>query len=76
MPGVFLLWHHRADGPKDDDAKLLGVFSTREMAQQRIESKYEMLPGFSNSNTGEFTIDCYEVDRDHWQEGFGPVEME
>jgi hypothetical protein len=69
MKQVYILWHHHPDDPDDDNAKLLGVYSSKAIAEQRIETKYRLLPGFSRGE-GEFTIDAYEIDRDHWNEGF------
>lgn len=68
MKQVYILWHHYPDDPDDDNAKLLGVYSS-EVAAQRIEKKYKLLPGFSRGE-GQFTIDAYEIDEDHWNEGF------
>jgi signal transduction histidine kinase len=34
---VYLLWHIRPAAGGDDDAKLLGVYSTEELARARIE---------------------------------------
>ena len=66
---VFLLFHihHLADG--EDDKKLLGAYSSREVAQSRIEALYRKLPGFSDDD-GEFIIDEYEIDQDNWCEGY------
>jgi hypothetical protein len=69
MKQVYILWHHYPDDSDDDNAKLLGVYSSKEVAEQRREAKYKLLPGFSQGE-GEFTIDAYEIDRDHWDEGF------
>ena len=66
---VFILWHHYRDDPDDDDAKLLGVYSSKELAEDRRDRKYRQLPGFSRDE-GEFTIDPYEIDEDHWNDGF------
>ena len=69
MKHVYLLWHHYPENPNDDNAKLLGVYSSRALAQQRIENTYKLLPGFSRGE-GELTIDEYEIDKDHWAEGY------
>jgi hypothetical protein len=69
MTSVYLLWHHYPDVPDDDNAKLLGVYSSREHAQQRVASFYKTLPGFEDGR-GEFTVDEYEIDQDHWTSGF------
>jgi len=69
MKRVFILWHHYPDSPGDNNAKLLGVYSSKEIAEGRRDGKYKQLPGFSRRG-GEFTIDPYEIDEDHWSEGF------
>ena len=69
MKQVYILWHHYPGDTDDDNAKLLGVYSSKEIAEQRIDKKYKLLPGFSRRE-GELTIDAYEIDRDHWNEGF------
>ncbi|MGE4545957.1 MAG: hypothetical protein AB7D06_17855 [Pedobacter sp.] len=69
MISVFLLYHthHLPDGEQDD--KLLGVYSSREKAENKIAGKYRLLPGFSEQD-GEFTINEYFIDKDNWEEGF------
>jgi hypothetical protein len=66
---VYILWYHYPDDPDDDNATLLGVYSSRETAEDRRDRTYAHLPGFSRGK-GEFTIDQYEIDVDHWSEGF------
>jgi hypothetical protein len=66
---VYVLWHHYPDEPDDDNAKLLGVYSSHAKCEERIESFYTTLPGFSEGK-GQFTIDEYPVDEDQWTSGF------
>ena len=74
---VFLLWHiHRLDD--DADEKLIGVYSTDDLARDAsvlLASK----PGFADhpallvddgEGDGGFFIASYTVDRDQWAEGF------
>jgi hypothetical protein len=66
MDRVFLLWHEH-----DDDAKLIGVYSSEEnatAARGRASDK----AGFIETPEG-FTIDRYELDVDHWTEGYVAV---
>ncbi len=65
---VFLAWHTHADG-LDDNAKLLGVYSTRELAEAAVD-RSRSKPGFRLYPRG-FEIVGYDVDRDEWTEGFG-----
>jgi homoserine kinase type II len=68
---VYILWHvHELPGG-EEDAKLLGVYSSpgsAEQARRRAASR----PGFRDA-PGGFHIDRYEVDADEWPEGFVTV---
>ena len=65
---VFLLFHtHELPGGEDDD-KLIGVYSSAEMAEG-AKRRALMLPGFKDAPDG-FVIDRYALDEDHWQEGY------
>lgn len=68
MTNVFLLWHVRADDPYKEDAKLIGVYAScllAEEASRRLGSQ----PGFVDYPAG-FEISDYEINKDHWSEGF------
>ncbi len=69
MTSVFLLFHthHLPDG--EDDDKILGVYSSRTVAEKKIEELYRKLPGFCESDC-DFMIDEYKIDQDGWVEGF------
>ena len=61
---VFLLWH--TDRLKNE--VLIGVYRSREdaiAATDRVKDK----PGFSEEG-GEFEIAEYDLNKDHWTEGF------
>lgn len=45
---VYLLWHSHPEDPDDDNDKLLGVYSSREMAEERIETRYSELRAFKD----------------------------
>ena len=64
---VFLLWHQH-DPVDYATTLLLGVYSTRQHAQDRLESA-RVLPGFSHYPDA-FEIAEYLVDDDQWREGF------
>jgi homoserine kinase type II len=71
MKSVFILQHVRQDGPDDEDEKIIGIYSTKENAEKTIEKyKKKDLPGFKDY-PDSFYIDEYELDKDHWTEGFG-----
>ena len=52
----------------DENAKLLGVYSSEERAQERI-ARCASTPGFQDDRDG-FTIGEYEIDKDEWTSGF------
>ena len=68
MKHVYLLWHIHEFDDGDEDSKLLGIFSTEEIAKSKI-AYYQKLPGFSESLEG-FEISKYEIDYEYWQDGF------
>jgi hypothetical protein len=65
---VFLLWHTERCG----DEKLIGVYRTEENALAAIE-RVKDKPGISEEG-GNFEIAKYELDQDHWTDGFVRVE--
>lgn len=68
LPIAFVVQHLREDEDGYDDVKLIGVYSTQELAEAVVE-RYKKLPGFSEYPEG-FCISGYELDKDHWTEGF------
>jgi hypothetical protein len=67
MDEVSLLWHvHQADG--EDDEKLIGVYRGVADAKAAIE-RLRNKPGFA-AFPDSFQICPYELNRDHWTEGF------
>ena len=72
MTTVFPLWHVRQDDEHGDDAKFIGVYSTKEAAEAAI-ARLSAQPGFREYPAG-FHVDPYELDEDHWSEGFGSAE--
>jgi hypothetical protein len=57
-----------ADEEAGDDEKLLGVYSTNEAAEARIQDARGM-PGFQDEPDC-FLAQRYEVDHDEWTTGF------
>lgn len=68
MESVYILWHTHEFNEDEEDSKLIGVYSSESIARDRI-AKYKTLPGFSQYPDG-FDIVRYEIDADHWREGF------
>ena len=68
MDSAFLLWYVHARDRADDEELLIGVYTTEEEAKAAIE-RLKHKPGFVSARGG-FQIHPYEVNRDHWTEGF------
>jgi len=64
---VFLLWYvHEPDG--DEEELFIGAYRTEQDAKMAIE-RLKDKPGFRDAPEG-FTCQKYELNRDHWTEGF------
>ena len=68
---IFLLQHVHEMPGGDEDTKLIGVYASRQLAEA-ARKRARQLPGFRESPEG-FTIDRYELNKDHWAEGFVTV---
>ena len=66
---VFVLQHARPRDDGEESVKLIGVYSSRAAAEAAI-ARLRQQPGFSEW-PDEFHLDPYELDVDHWTEGFG-----
>ena len=71
MEVVFVLHHVRSDDEFGDDAKLIGVYSTRERAEAASE-RLKSQPGFVDHPEG-WEISRYRLNKDHWEDGFVTV---
>ena len=71
---VFLLWHVNELLGGEEDEKLIGVYSSQETAE-RAKQRVLSQPGFRNVPEG-FLINRYQVDQDHWTEGYITVTHE
>lgn len=67
MTKVYIV-HHEHLLDDCDEVKLIGVYSSEEMAERAVERCQE-LPGFREHPDG-FHIDAYPRDEDHWTSGF------
>lgn len=54
--------------PETGRVKVIGLYSSRVMAEEAME-RARVLPGFAQEPEG-FTIEQYELDKDHWPRGF------
>jgi len=67
MKSVFLL-QHSYELDECEETKLIGIYSSREQAETAIQ-KYKNVLGFKDYPDC-FYLDEYELDKDHWEEGF------
>ncbi len=65
---VHLLWFVQENAEGEDTELLLGVYSSEAAAKTAIQ-RLQHKPGFVSFPDG-FQIHPYELDRDHWTEGF------
>jgi homoserine kinase type II len=68
---VYVLQHVHPLEDDEEDVKFIGVYSSRENAQAAI-ARLSQAPGFSDALAG-FHIDEYQLDRDHWVEGYSTL---
>jgi homoserine kinase type II len=68
MSAVYVLHHVRKDDEYGDNAKMIGVYSSKEAADAAI-GRLRHQPGFRDYPEG-FSINRYALDEDHWKEGF------
>jgi hypothetical protein len=77
MEAVYLLHHITIHHENDEDLKLIGVFSSRELAKEAILQLSEK-PGFKGrselqveyGDESGFYISEYHLNQLEWQEGF------
>jgi hypothetical protein len=65
MDALFVLFHSMAETGR---VKVIGIYSSRALAEE-AETRSRLLPGFAEEPDG-FTIEQFEVDKDHWPRGF------
>lgn len=66
---VFIVFHTRVKDQDNEDIKLIGVFSSEQLAESAIMSVRTM-PGFRDNLDG-FSIGEHTIDDIKWREGFG-----
>jgi hypothetical protein len=79
METVFVVQHLSGVDP-EEDVKFIGVYRSREVAHVAIE-RLRFQPGFrdhpkiidalSDDETQGFYVGEYQLDKDHWSEGYG-----
>lgn len=69
MDTVFILQHERPEAEdRIEDVRFIGAYSSEASAPAAVE-RLRTQPGFRDY-PDHFTIDAYEIDKDHWTEGF------
>ena len=70
MKHVFMLWHTHGkdDDEREENTKLIGVYSSESEAQAAIARKLQY-PGFREEPDG-FEVEEVELNRDQWSEGY------
>jgi hypothetical protein len=68
MEHVFIVQHMHDFDDGTEEVKFIGVYRSRDNAEEAV-SRLSILPGFKNAKDG-FSIDKYELDKDHWIEGY------
>ncbi len=67
MMFVYLV-QHSYENNGCEETKIIGIYSSRSKAKEAVE-KYKQIKGFKDY-PDDFYIASYEVDKDHWCEGF------
>ena len=68
MTHVFIVHHNASEDGLDEDVKLIGVYRSRVDAEAAV-TRLRPQPGFCDHPDG-FEVSEYELDKDHWTEGF------
>jgi hypothetical protein len=75
MNSVFVLHHLHVFPSGEEDTKLIGTYSSNETARAAIERlkvqpEFCDYPHLTDDEESGFYLDEYELDKDHWIEGF------
>ena len=68
MDAVYVVQHVHIINDDEEDVKMIGVYSNEQLAQEAV-ARLRSQPGFCDVPDG-FHIDRYELNKDHWTEGF------
>lgn len=68
LNAVYVVEHLHTLPGSEEDAKLIGVYTSESEAAAACD-RLRKQPGFSRTPDG-FTIEKYELNKDHWPEGF------
>jgi hypothetical protein len=65
---VYIVQHVHEFDDGSEDIKFIGVYSTHQKAEEAVK-RLSTQVGFCETQEG-FYIDEYELDKDHWTEGY------
>ena len=68
MPHVFVVQHLYEDSEDQEHVRMIGTYTTEDDARAAVE-RLRLRPGFCDYTDG-FSVDRYELNADHWTEGF------
>ena len=68
MSHVYVVQHVHESQDGEEDVKFIGVYRTQPDADAAV-GRLRSLPGFRDHPDG-FQVTEYEVNKDHWTEGF------
>jgi hypothetical protein len=71
---VYVLQHVHELSDGREDVKLIGVYSSESAAQDAV-TRLSGQPGFASATEG-FHVDPYELDVDHWVDGYADANLE
>ena len=70
---VYLLQHSYEyevyEDIKTEETKIIGIYNSEEKAQE-VRENFKTKQGFNRFPDDCFYIDRYELDKDHWTDGF------
>ena len=69
MDYVYVLEHSYENVCGCDEVKMIGVYSTEEKAKETVK-RLKYLEGFRDYHIDNFHISKYEINLDHWEDGF------
>lgn len=81
MKRVFVVQHVHVFGDGEEDVKMIGVYTSKESALRAVE-RLGTQPGFRDfpdvvdldrGDGSGFHVDEYELDQDHWSDGYVTV---
>ena len=68
MDAVYVVQHVHIINDDEEDVKMIGVYSTEQLGHEAV-ARLRLQPGFCDVPAG-FHVERYELDKDHWTEGF------